>query len=144
MSLEESTIKRIFRHNVNLNTLTPFRQILHHLYYLPIDVRKFILDWSRIQQPVRINRALWFRFTTLSQDYPEIQSHPSPITIYEIVSLLDHCVSSRLQCSIISYFAKAESSIFSGSFKELFEESWRKELSASQQADVLCSYESAL
>jgi len=136
MSSEGSTIKRIFGSPTNLNTLTPFRQILHHIYYLPISVRKFILDWTRIQQPVWVNVSLKSQYISLNQLYPEISSQPSPITLHEISSLLDKIVHSRLQVSLISYFVKAETSYFVGEFVELFRESWVKEFSASQQADL--------
>lgn len=130
---------------------TPLSLILASVYYLPYGVRKFLLDFCRVQVPVLTNEYLNQQYAALRLVSPVINvpqdlnrayersgqqsSHHSIIRLDFLIGLLSNIYDNPLQCSLLSYFVRAERTAFPDEFLLIGQETIQKEMKATQQPD---------
>lgn len=115
--------------------------------HLPYDIRKFLLDFARIQSPVLLNRTLHQTYLQLTQEYVNLPIPQGKLSklrscgydpkkkflkLSYIVSLLDNIYDNPFLCSILSYFVRAEKTEFPEQFLAAGRKVIDKELSATQ------------
>jgi len=159
--LDEATITSLWEDNYDYSTHTPIHQLLAVIYYLPYDIRKFLLDFARIQSPVSLNNALGSAYIKLSAEYRNIHIPEGLLTklkacgfkkekkflnLEYIISLTDHIYDNPLLCSMLSYFVRAERTAYPDTFVEAGRRVIDKELAATQlpnrdqQLDYTCLF----
>jgi hypothetical protein len=127
---------------------TPLILLLSTIYYCPYQVRKFLLDFARIQCPVNLNTALYASYIQVRERYPRFgaptwlmklleqqghrQSAKNQIELDFIITLLDNIYDNPLQCTVLSYFARAERTQYPDDFVQAGQETLNKELKATQ------------
>jgi hypothetical protein len=114
---------------------SPIIILISWIYFLPISYRKALLDACRIQAPVWMNPTLSHSFASLPP-YVSI-SHPDfvdgvglVITPHDISFQFDKILHFPILCSLLSYFVRAEGTIFKREFEEQKTISLDKELAA--------------
>jgi hypothetical protein len=111
---------------------SPIIILISWIYHLPIEHRKALLDACRIQAPVWVNNTLSATFASLR-----------PVDIHSVDGLLIHQLSANdlafqfeqiwsfpILCSLLSYFVRAEGTIYKEEFLRQKDISLDKELQA--------------
>lgn len=134
------------------STHTPIHQLMAIIYDLPYVIRKFILDFTRIQNPISINSTLETARIKLLEDHRFI---PLPKGLYPklvacgmkktrsdcadfnyICSLLDNIYDNPILCSLLSYVIRAERTRYPEQFIEAGRATINKELAATQLPNI--------
>jgi len=116
---------------------SPITMLIAMIYYLPLAVRKFLLDACRIQAPVSQNATLQASLYTLPGTINAIiDDHCVRIILIEdICTLLDCVTPYPILCSLLSYFVRAEATIHVAEFLEEKMKSFDKEVGAALAPD---------
>jgi hypothetical protein len=114
--------------NSHLDTLTPFRQLISMIAYLPFKWRKLLLNACRIQQPILLNNTLKTEYANLEEKSLTVHyqvrkrkfrsyrgkgkarfvSTDRTITLLEIIDIFENIHHSPILCTALSYFCRAE------------------------------------
>jgi hypothetical protein len=161
MRLDAIRLQRLQEDDVEFSTHTPIHQLLSTIFYLPYDIRKFLLDFARIQNPIKINKTLLQAYVKLSEEYRLIDIPPglysklkscgmpdegTRLSLDYIVQLTDNIYDNPILCSLLSYFVRAERTAYPDEFVAAGRKVIDKELAATQlpnrpqQLDYTCLY----
>jgi len=118
------------------SNLTPLCRLMIYIYHLPMDWRKFILDACRIQASPSKNDALYTRSLGVAPQFITVDFRTDSHTLIEfqdILDLLENVIDSPLQCSLLSYIVRAESTARPMEFTAVKEATYAKEIGAAFQ-----------
>jgi len=133
--------------------ISPLYILISIIPYMPYKLRKFILDYSRIQSPISVNKHLSAGLQDLRSHchsgffLPEqirkplvlncgLETDRHNFTISDLLPILDTLYDNPIGLSILSYFVRAETTIFPDEFITIGNETIGKEISASLRPNV--------
>jgi len=135
--LQRNGVRPPFFQDPYTSTLSPIMIMISWIYHLPIQHRKALLDACRIQAPVWINKTLASTFSSL----PAVSIYTIEgvsalyITALNLATLFNHIWPFPLLCTLLSYFVRAEGTIYVTEFLQEKALSLDKELSAALYHD---------
>jgi len=119
--------------NVYTSNESPLLIIIDNIYYFPMDWRKLMLDFCRIQVPVFQNAHLSASFYAISRPEIDIVLRSGDVLQLELASfcsLLEDIAFCPILCSLLSYFVRAEQTHWTEEFLSQKGKSLDKEVGA--------------
>jgi len=133
---------------------SPLFILLNTISYMPFKLRKFLLDFSRNQNPVQTNKHLQKGLKELRDSSTNVFTIPPKIhrqlmantggqvqrltyiSVDDLIPILDTLHDNPIGLSLLSYFVRAERTLFPDEFRQVGEETIRKELQAGIHPNV--------
>lgn len=134
---------------------SPLLTLLVIIPYLHYDIRKHLLNCTRIQVSQTNNFTLSDSYNVLIEKYPyvvvpfkvvqqlhrlglfpSIQGKVNTLWTSRVLSLYENFYDSPTACTILSYMVRAEQTVFPAEFLEIGTQGMDKEVKSSQQQDL--------